>query len=244
MENAFSSASFPSSAASSLIAFPRAPKPLHCLAIKSCPLAFLLWDACNSRRRQLVKNQEDEAENEEAEDDVQSCGLGLEAASWGEVVQATRVGCPPRRIVFDSPCKNSWEIVQALRLGVRINANSLSELEKIETALRAISKSSSIIGLRVNPLVGAGSIASLSTATRGGKFGVTLPPLWTDNLYEEEVDGGGDGSDKREAQRAGVLAERRTVASLFLKYPFLSSLHVHVGSQVRKWYWKSDGLIK
>ena len=67
-------------------------------------------------------------------------------------------------MIFDSPCKTSEEIREALQLGVNININSLSEIEKISTEYlslvdkEAYVSGSSFIGLRVNPLVGAGNL--------------------------------------------------------------------------------------
>jgi hypothetical protein len=49
---------------------------LHCMAIKSCPVSFVLHLAVRS-------------------------GLGLEAASIGEVKHGLRCGCEPHKIVFD-----------------------------------------------------------------------------------------------------------------------------------------------
>ena len=72
------------------------------------------------------------------------------------------------------------------------------------------------IGLRVNPLVGAGTIAALSTATVRSKFGVPLLPLPPTATATTDD---------------GVVAQRRSVADLFRRFPFLNGLMCHVGSQ-------------
>jgi diaminopimelate decarboxylase len=61
--------------------------------------------------------------------------------------------------------------------------------------------SSSRLGLRINPLVGGGAIAQLSTATARSKFGIPLTP----------------------ATRPDILA-------LFEEHSFLTGLMLHVGS--------------
>ncbi|MBI3924501.1 MAG: diaminopimelate decarboxylase [Armatimonadetes bacterium] len=99
-------------------------------------------------------------------------GMGLEAASLEEVELARAAGCPPSRIVFDSPAKTLEELEEALRLGVILNADNRTELERIDRLPRG----DSWIGLRINPLVGAGSIPSTSVAGSGSKFGVPLDP--------------------------------------------------------------------
>lgn len=130
--------------------------------------------------------------------------------------QALRAGCAPHKIVFDSPCKTSAEIDFALRYGVQVNANSLAEVEKIDAALKDLQKqrfkSSSVLGLRVNPMVGAGMIDALSTATATSKFGV--PCAYADQSTGE------DRVDLREQ-----------VVSAYVKYPFLRGIMCHVGSQ-------------
>ncbi|MFC1409995.1 diaminopimelate decarboxylase [Streptacidiphilus sp. N1-12] len=128
-------------------------------------------------------------------------GLGCEVASPGELEIALRAGFAPATIVLDSPAKTRREIQQALALGVALNADSFAELDRID-ALRP-QDCSSVIGLRVNPQVGAGSIGAMSTATATSKFGVAL----------------GDPGGRAEVVRA------------FEQRPWLTRLHAHVGSQ-------------
>lgn len=146
-------------------AFP--PETLHAVAIKANPVLSIL--------ERLVAR-----------------GAGLEAASWEEVACALAAGCPPERVVFDSPAKTEEELTRALELGVHINADSAAELERIERL-----GPRGRIGLRVNPQVGEGSIAATSTVGRTSKFGVPLSEA----------------------------------AALVGRFPFVSGLHVHTGSQ-------------
>ncbi len=125
---------------------------LHCYAIKAAPMGFILQAAIQA-------------------------GLGLEAASILEVGNALLHGCPPEKIVFDSPAKTYKELDFALSKGIHINANTLEELDRIASILSATSSSTfppPSIGLRINPLVGAGTIQELSVATATSKFGVPL----------------------------------------------------------------------
>lgn len=126
-------------------------------------------------------------------------GAGMEAASIEEVALARAAGCPPDRIVFDSPAKTELELQQSLRWGIRINADNPTELERID-ALLAREPSDSIIGLRLNPALGAGAIATTSVADRRSRFGVSL--------------------DDPEVVRA-----------VYTRYPWLTGVHLHVGSQ-------------
>ena len=126
-------------------------------------------------------------------------GAGLEAASFEEVTLALAAGCPPERIVFDSPAKTVAELRASLELGVRINADNFVELDRI-IDLRP-DDSSSIVGLRVNPMVGDGSIPMTSVAGRGSRFGVGI---------DQVVDG---------------LVARAAA------HPWIRGLHHHVGSQ-------------
>ncbi|MQY27865.1 Diaminopimelate decarboxylase [Nocardia sp. RB56] len=125
-------------------------------------------------------------------------GLGCEVASPGEYAQALAAGVPPERIVYDSPAKTRAELATALTAGAAVNADNLDELERIDALLPAAPPA---VGLRINPQVGSGAIAAMSTAGRASKFGVPL-------------------REQRERIIAACLAR-----------PALTRLHVHVGSQ-------------
>jgi diaminopimelate decarboxylase len=100
---------------------------------------------------------------------VASAGHGLEAASWEEVQLGLAAGCPAARIVFDSPAKTRTELREALALGVRINADNLDELARIDEIGPSPGAE---IGLRVNPQVGLGQITMLSVADVRSRFGL------------------------------------------------------------------------
>ncbi|MBD3008272.1 diaminopimelate decarboxylase [Streptomyces sp. 5-10] len=129
-------------------------------------------------------------------------GMGCEVASPGELAQAVAAGFPPDRIVLDSPAKTRAELAHALALGVSVNADNFAELDRIGELLAA-KMSTSVLGLRINPQVGAGAIDAMSTASLSSKFGVPLRDL----------------------------GARQRILKAFAERPWLTRLHVHVGSQ-------------
>ena len=130
-----------------------------------------------------------------------SAGAGLEAASFEEVHLALAAGCKANKIVFDSPVKTREELRESLAKGISINVDNLEELERID-AILAGGNTACDIGLRFNPEVGGGSIKLTSVAERSSKFGITLSSIGEDGFV-----------------------------SVFKRYPWLTGLHVHVGSQ-------------
>lgn len=131
-------------------------------------------------------------------------GLGCEVASPGELAEALRAGFAPEDVVFDSPAKTWGEIRTALRHGMTLNIDGFQELERVDAVLRELDgPPRSTIGLRVNPQVGGGAIAAMSTATPTSKFGVALDDP---------------------GNRGRVLAAYR-------ERPWLTAVHCHVGSQ-------------
>ncbi|MFW6695819.1 diaminopimelate decarboxylase [Streptomyces sp. MAR4 CNX-425] len=129
-------------------------------------------------------------------------GLGAEVASPGELELARAADVPPERTVLDSPAKTAAELRGALALGIAVNADNPEELARIDGLVRS-APTRSVIGVRINPQVGGGSIGAMSTATATSKFGVTL-------------------------QDEGA---RDWLVRAYLDRPWLTALHTHTGSQ-------------
>jgi len=154
----------------------------HAFAVKANPLKGTLHEVCKA-------------------------GGGAECASIFEVEHAVRQGFDPSKVIFDSPCKTSKELIRCFELGVLVNLDCMEEVQKVAQLLEQQQaswpdiKQHVRIGIRINPQVGAGSIACTSTATATSKFGVGI----TD--YHDEI------------------------LAAYQVYPWLRGLHCHVGSQ-------------
>ena len=129
------------------------------------------------------------------------CGMMAEVASEAEMAMSMGAGFPAHRTVYDAPIKKRSELERILQLGVHVNIDNFQELEVIAELLQ-IKPSSSSIGLRVNPQIGAGSVAMSSTSTLTSKFGFGLKDV-------------------------GV---RKNLIDAYLGKSWLDSIHVHVGS--------------
>jgi diaminopimelate decarboxylase len=104
---------------------------------------------------------------------IRMAGHGAEVASIGELHLALAAGFPVDSIIFDSPVKTREELEFALKMGIGINANTLGELERIDSLYTSLG-SRSRVGIRINPGTGRGSIDATSVAVRNSKFGVPL----------------------------------------------------------------------
>ena len=126
-------------------------------------------------------------------------GMGLEAASMGELQQALRAG-QPSKIVYDCPVKTLADTRYALEAEVDMNIDNWQELARVDDIVAA-GRPASTLGIRLNPQVGAGSIATHATATATSKFGIGMQ-----DHYEDLVEA-------------------------YMARPWLTMAHVHVGSQ-------------
>jgi len=108
-------------------------------------------------------------------------GCGADTVSEGEIRRALKAGIPADRIVFSGVGKTDAELAFAIDAGVRqINVESAVELDRLieissslkqrATASRAIATPE--IAIRVNPSVGAGGHAKITTGGATDKFGV------------------------------------------------------------------------
>ncbi len=101
-------------------------------------------------------------------------GAGADTVSEGEVRRALAAGVPPERIIFSGVGKTDAELAYAVRTGVaEINVESEPELDRLH-AVAASLGARPAIAIRVNPDVGAGGHAKISTGAADAKFGVSL----------------------------------------------------------------------
>ncbi|HZZ36987.1 MAG TPA: diaminopimelate decarboxylase [Caulobacteraceae bacterium] len=101
-------------------------------------------------------------------------GAGADTVSEGEIRRALAAGIPPERIVFSGVGKTAGELAFALDVGVaEINVESEPEMALLATIAGERGKRPAI-AIRVNPDVGAGGHAKISTGRSENKFGVSI----------------------------------------------------------------------
>lgn len=101
-------------------------------------------------------------------------GCGADTVSEGEIRRALAAGVPAERIIFSGVGKTDMELAFAIGVGVRqINVESGVELDRL-IAVAAMMGAAPAIAIRVNPNVGAGGHAKITTGGKGDKFGVPI----------------------------------------------------------------------
>lgn len=140
---------------------------------------------------------------------ARTAGFGAECASIAEAKHSLSLGFEPRKVVFDSPCKTLSELREMIVAGVYVNLDNEEEIRKANIIFAELGGFKDVmeqhnaqIGLRINPVVGGGSIASTSTATATSKFGLPLTAETKSRLLD-----------------------------IYKQNAWLQGVHVHVGSQ-------------
>jgi diaminopimelate decarboxylase len=100
-------------------------------------------------------------------------GVGMEAVSLGEVQLALRAGYLPAEITFTPSGVDFSEIEEAVKLGIAINLDNLSTLQKFGAKF----KDTYPCGLRLNPNIMAGGNIKISTGHSNSKFGISVLQL-------------------------------------------------------------------
>jgi diaminopimelate decarboxylase len=101
-------------------------------------------------------------------------GCGADTVSEGEIRRALKAGVPAGRIIFSGVGKTDAELAFAIETGVRqINIESGVELDRL-IAVAAAKKAAPEIAIRVNPKIGAGGHAKITTGGAHDKFGVPI----------------------------------------------------------------------
>jgi diaminopimelate decarboxylase len=112
-------------------------------------------------------------------------GAGADTVSEGEIRRALSAGIPAAKIIYSGVGKTDAELCFALEVGVaQINVESEAELHRLASLASSLSIRPTI-AIRVNPDVGAGGHAKISTGSRESKFGVSLAEA--ERLYAESA---------------------------------------------------------
>ena len=97
-------------------------------------------------------------------------GAGLDAVSNEEIQLGLRAGFKPDQILFTPNCVSFEEIQEAVEVGVHINIDNLSVLEKFGQ----VYGSSKACCVRLNPHIMAGGNSNISVGHIDSKFGISI----------------------------------------------------------------------
>ncbi len=100
-------------------------------------------------------------------------GSGLDAVSIQEVQLGLKAGFAPQDIIFTPNCVSIEEIVEGVKLGVRINIDNISILEQFGNNYG----SKVPVCIRINPHIFAGGNQKISTGHIDSKFGISTYQL-------------------------------------------------------------------
>ena len=104
---------------------------------------------------------------------LQSLGSSIEVVSKGELLRALKAGFNPEKIVFEGVGKTREDIEAGIDANVhQFNIESLGELDLINEIAAAKSKNVNVM-FRLNPDVGGGAYAKITTGQKGDKFGLS-----------------------------------------------------------------------
>ena len=104
---------------------------------------------------------------------IKEMGCNIDCSSINEVKLALHVGFFPHHILYTSNSVDFDEISTAVELGVNVNIDSLSNLEKFGQKFGGTKS----IGVRIRPDVMAGGNLKISTGHIKSKFGIPLTQL-------------------------------------------------------------------
>lgn len=132
-------------------------------------------------------------------------GAGVDTVSEGEIRKALMAGFPADRIVFSGVGKSESELRYAVEAGIyQVNIETEGELDALSRVAASLGKRQEAV-FRVNPDIGAGGHAKITTGSSENKFGVSFEEVG--RLYS------------RAANMPGVR---------------MMGLALHIGSQIRE----------
>ena len=113
---------------------------------------------------------------------LESEGSGIDAVSIGEVMTCLKAGFTPDRILYTGNNVSNDELKAVADLGVMINIDSPSEMERL-----AKIKGPVPVSFRITPGVGAGHSSKVVTGSKGSKFGIPLKDVLGTYLRAKEL---------------------------------------------------------
>ncbi|GGZ34570.1 diaminopimelate decarboxylase [Asticcacaulis endophyticus] len=100
-------------------------------------------------------------------------GCGADTVSEGEIRRALDAGIAPEKIVFSGVGKTDAEMAFALKAGIyQLNVESRPELLRLSKVAASLNMVAPLV-IRINPGVGAGGHAKITTGGAKDKFGVS-----------------------------------------------------------------------
>jgi diaminopimelate decarboxylase len=103
-----------------------------------------------------------------------NAGVGADVVSGGEYRRACEAGIEPAKIVFAGVGKTETEMALALEGGIyQFNVESVPEAEMLSRVASTMGKTAPM-GFRINPDIGAGGHAKITTGAAANKFGIAI----------------------------------------------------------------------
>ncbi len=106
-------------------------------------------------------------------DVVKRAGCNVDCSSINEAKLALHVGFAPQNVLYTSNSVSFEEICEAVSLGINVNIDSLSNLEKFGAKFG----NAYPVGVRVRPNIMAGGNLKISTGHDKSKFGIPVTQL-------------------------------------------------------------------
>lgn len=101
---------------------------------------------------------------------LRQLGANLDCVSINEVMLGLKAGFTPKQILFTPNCVDFTEITDAMALGVNINIDNISILERFGNKFG----NSYPVCIRINPHIEAGGNYKISTGHIDSKFGISI----------------------------------------------------------------------
>lgn len=103
---------------------------------------------------------------------IAAAGAGADVVSQGEIRKCLAAGIPAAKIIYSGVGKTDDDLKFALEAGLhQINVETEGELLRLAALAQAMDKKI-FVALRVNPAVGAGGHAKITTGAQENKFGI------------------------------------------------------------------------